>query len=367
MTKKNKIILTAAIILLILGIIFYPKILGLFKAQTDTTVTATPTQPKQQLLVNAKVLTPQKLTDVFRTKGQLLPDEEVDLSFETSGKITDILFKEGSTVSKGTLLAKVNDQPLQAELKKLEAQIPLARERVNRQRTLLDKDAVSQEAYQAVTTDMDKLMADIELVKAKIQQAELRAPFDGVIGLRWVSEGAFASTGTVVARLTKISPLKLEFSVNERHANHIRPGTPISFTLEGDKTVYHASVYAIETTLDEKTLSLKARALYANTGGKLRPGRSTSIEIVLQEIENAIVVPSISIIAEMGRDLAYIYKNGQAKQIQVKKGMRTSSTVQILDGLQIGDTLLTTGMMQLRDGTQVTINQMLTDAIADEE
>ncbi len=238
---------------------------------------------------------------------------------------------------------------------------------MNRQRTLLDKDAVSQEAYQAVTTDMDKLMADIELVKAKIQQAELRAPFDGVIGLRWVSEGAFASTGTVVARLTKISPLKLEFSVNERHANHIRPGTSISFTLEGDKTVYHAAVYAIETTLDEKTLSLKARALYANPGGKLRPGRSASIEIVLQEIENAIVVPSISIIAEMGRDLAYIYKNGQAKQVQVKKGMRTSSTVQILEGLQIGDTLLTTGVMQLRDGTQVTINQMLTDAIADEE
>jgi membrane fusion protein (multidrug efflux system) len=361
MNKKTKIILFSIIGVLILGIIFYPKVISMFKTEDELEVqTEVQPQEKQQALhVNAMVLTPQKLTDVFRTKGQLLPDEEVDLSFETSGKITDILFKEGTSVKKGTLLAKVNDQPLQAELKKLEAQIPLAQERVNRQRTLLDKDAVSQEAYQAVTTDLDKLMADIELVKAKIQQSELRAPFDGVIGLRWVSEGAFASTGTVVARLTKISPLKIEFSVNERHANNIHPGTVISFTVEGDKTVYRASVYAIETTLDEKTLSLKARALYHNPQGKLRPGRSASIEIVLREIENAVVAPGISILAEMGRDLAYIYKNGKAKQVQIKKGMRTSSTVQITEGLQVGDTLLVTGVMQLRDGTNVIINRMV--------
>lgn len=361
MTKKTKIILFSSIVILLLGIVFFPKYKGIFsRGETQTATEGKPSQQnRRQLDVNAMVLKPQKLTDVFRTKGQLLPDEEVDLSFEASGKITNIYFKEGTFVKRGTLLAKVNDQPLLAELRKLEAQIPLARERVNRQRTLLDKDAVSQEAYQAVTTDMDKLMADIDLVKARIQQTELRAPFDGIIGLRWVSEGAFASTGTVVARLTKISPLKIEFSVNERHANNIRPGTRIGFVVEGDETVYTANVYAIETTLDEKTLSLKARALYENPGGKLRPGRSASIEIILREIDNAIVVPSISTIAEMGRDLAFVYKNGKARQIEIRKGLRTASSVQILQGLQSGDTLLTTGVMQLRDGLDVKISNLV--------
>lgn len=361
MTKKTKIILFSSIVVLLLGIVFFPKYKGIFsRGETESATEGKPSQQnRRQLNVNAMVLKPQRLTDVFRTKGQLLPDEEVDLSFEASGKITNIYFKEGTFVKRGTLLAKVNDQPLLAELKKLEAQIPLARERVNRQRTLLDKDAVSQEAYQAVTTDMDKLMADIDLVKARIQQTELRAPFDGIIGLRWVSEGTFASTGTVVARLTKISPLKIEFSVNERHANNIRPGTRIGFVVEGDETIYTANVYAIETTLDEKTLSLKARALYENPGGKLRPGRSASIEIILREIDNAIVVPSIATIAEMGRDLAFVYKNGKARQIEIRKGLRTASSVQILQGLQSGDTLLTTGVMQLRDGLDVTISNFV--------
>ncbi len=347
--------------MLLLGIMFFPKIKQWFVSEdVSKTVKTQAEQPRrQQLNVNAMVLKHEKLVDIFRTKGQLLPDEEVDLSFESSGKITNIYFNEGTFAKRGTLLAKVNDQPLLAELKKLEAQIPLARERVSRQRTLLDKDAVSQEAYQAVSTDLDKLLADIELVKARINQTELRAPFDGIVGLRWVSEGAFASTGTVVARLTKISPLKIEFSVNERHANNIKSGTIIRFTIEGDQQVYEARVYAVETTLDEKTLSLKARALYANPSGKLKPGHSASIEIILREIDDAVVIPSIASIAEMGRDIAFIYKNGRAKQVELIKGLRTASSVQITQGLEIGDTLLVTGVMQLRDGSQVIIDTIL--------
>ena len=327
------------------------------KSDKATSEQAKPKDSKK-LHVNAIVLTHQQLIDSYRTKGQLLPDEEIDLSFETSGKITNIYFKEGTFVKKGTILAKVNDKPLLAELKKLEAQIPLARERVNRQKTLLEKDAVSQEAYQAVTTDLDKLEADIELVKAHIAQTELRAPFDGIVGLRKVSEGAFANTGTSLARLTKISPIKIDFSVNEKHSNNIKPGTIINFSIEGDQESYTAKVYAVETTLDEKTLSLKARALYANSLGKLKPGHSASIEIVLREINNAVVIPSIASVAEMGRDIAYIYKNGKAKQVELKKGLRTASSVQVIDGLSVGDTLLVTGVMQLRDGSDVVLDEI---------
>ena len=359
MRKPLKILVFVGIILLILGMIFYPKIKSVFVGNNEQP-SAPPIAARgnQSLSINAIVLNPESLTDVFKTQGVLLPDEEVDLIFEISGKITKITFKEGSFVNKGQLLAKVNDAPLQAELKKLEAQLPLAQERVYRQRTLLDKDAVSQEAFETVTTDLDKLKADVELVNARIAQTELRAPFSGMIGLRMVSEGTYASPQVVVSKLTKISPLKIEFSVNERQVNEIGDGTKLNFTIDNDLNIYSATVYAIETTLEGNTLTLKARARYNNPGGKLKPGRYANIEIQLSEMTNTLVIPSIASIAEMGQDIAYTYKNGKAHRVVLTKGLRTASSVQIIEGLNIGDTLLTTGVMQLRDGMNVSIAEL---------
>ncbi len=257
------------------------------------------------------------------------------------------------------MLAKVNDAPLQAELKKLEAQIPLASDRVFRQKSLLEKDAVSQETYEQVSTELEKLNADIELIKSHIVQTELRAPFDGIIGLRQVSEGAFASPTTVVAVLTKIIPLKLEFSINERQANDVKRGTNLSFLVEGGLDTYNASVYAVEPQLDLNTRTMKARALYSNPGGRLKPGRTVSIEIKLKEIKDALIAPSEAVIAEMGRDIAYLYKNGKAHQVVLEKGLRTESGVQIIDGIQAGDTLIITGVMQLRDDIPVKIDNII--------
>lgn len=360
MNKKAKIALIIAIVLIITGMAFYPSIKRMLPLK-DKEVSQKPnidTRGQSSLNVNAMVLKFQNLDDIFKTKGVLIPDEEVNLSFETSGKITSIFFKEGSSVKKGDLLAKVNDAPLQAELKKLEAQKPLAEDRVFRQKSLLAKDAVSQEAYESVNTELEKLNADIELVKAKIAQTELRAPFTGIIGLRLVSEGAYATSTTIISKLTKITPLKIEFSVNERQANDIKPGTILSFTLDNDLNKYQATIYAIESNLDKQTLTLKARAIYQNAGGKLKPGHSANIEIKLQEIKNTLVIPSISTVAEMGRDIAYIYKDGRAHQVEIKKGMRTASSIQILDGLALRDTLLTSGVMQLRDGMPVTLDNI---------
>ncbi|MDR1810266.1 MAG: efflux RND transporter periplasmic adaptor subunit [Prevotella sp.] len=362
MSKKFKIILIAVIVLLIAGMAFYPAIKQSFAQGNEQRQSAGKTtggrDSSKPLNVNVLVLKPESLDDFFRTTGRLLPDEEVDLSFETSGKITAIHFKEGAFIQKGVLLAKVNDAPLQAELKKLEAQLPLARDRVFRQKSLLEKDAVSQEAYESVNTDLEKLNADIELVKARIAQTELRAPFDGMIGLRQVSEGAYVSPTTIITQLTKITPLKLEFSVGEAQAEIIRPGAAVTFSLKDNQEKYAASVYAVETNLEKQTLSLKVRALYPNTGGRLRPGYSAAVEIKLKEIRNAIVIPSMSVIAEMGRSIAYIYKEGKAQQAVLEKGMRTAKSVQITEGLNIGDTLITTGVMQLRDGMAVTIDNI---------
>jgi membrane fusion protein (multidrug efflux system) len=264
-------------------------------------------------------------------------------------------------VKQGDLLAKINDAPLQAQLKKLEAEVPLAGDRVFRQKTLLARDAVSQEAYEQVTTDYEKLMADIELVKANIAQTELRAPFDGIIGLRLVSEGAYATPATVIVKLTKISPLKIEFSVPERYETDVKDGTPIKFTMQssdGSSLAYDARVYAVGAVIDQTTRTLKVRALYPNTDEAILPGRYLSVEVEKQQIDNALSVPSEAIIPEMGRSLVYLYKSGKAVQTEITTGLRTESRVQAIAGLNKGDTVITTGVMQLRQGMNVVIEQM---------
>lgn len=354
----TKIVLFVLIALIILGMALYPTISDkLKKEEVQESAVPAPSSGRAPLNVSVKIIKPEKLIDKQIYTGTFFPDEEVNLTFETSGKITNIFFQEGSFVKKGTLLAKVNDRPLQAELQKLEAQIPLAEDRVYRQNALLEKDAVSKEAYEQVTTDLEILHADIELAKARIAQTELRAPFDGMIGLRQVSEGDYASATTIIATLTKISPLKIEFSVSEKHANNVKPGTPITFstTDSEDLNTYYAKVYAVESRIDLNTRTKKVRALYPNTHGKLNPGGTASIEVNMNEIDDAITIPNEAIIAEMGRDIVYLYSDGKAKQVEVSKGMRTEADIQILSGIQEGDTVITTGVMQLRDGIPVSI------------
>ena len=364
MTKKVKTGIIAAILLLIAGMIAYPKLKREVKASHNEKTMAPPTHKgmsKQILNINAEVLKYQFLTDKTVVTGSTIPDEEVDLSFEQSGKVVAIYFQEGKHVKKGDLLAKINDKPLQAQLRKLEAQVPLAKDRVYRQHTLLQKDAVSQEAYEQVTTQLETLMADIDLVKAHIEQTELRAPFDGIVGLRNVSEGAFASVNTVVTKLTKIQPLKIEFSIPEKYATDIKEGTRIVFKMisaSGLMESYKAKVYAVESIIDEETRSLKVRATYPNPKEAIIPGRYTSIDITRAEIENALAIPNEAIIPEMGKNIVYLYKGGKAQPTEIEIGIRTESHVQVLKGVQVGDTVITSGVMQLRTGMKVKIDEL---------
>ena len=320
-------------------------------------VMTTQSRGKKALNINAVVVRPRMLTDEVPIIGSLIPDEEVNLSFETSGKIVEINFEEGTTVQKGQLLAKVNDRPLQAQLQRLVSQLKLAEDRVFRQDALLKRDAVSQEAYEQVKTELATLNADIESVEAQIAQTELRAPFDGIIGLRQVSVGTYASPTTIVAKLTKISPLKLEFSVSERYARDIQVGTNLSFTLEGSLDTYHAQVYARESSLDINTHTLTVRALYPNPSG-IMPGRYASITLKKQEYKDALAIPSQAIVPEMGKDKVFLYRSGKAEPVEIVTGIRTDALVQAVKGLAAGDTVIISGTQQLRTGMDVTIDHI---------
>lgn len=308
------------------------------------------------LNVRAVVLSQQGLTDGIFVSGSLVPDEEVNLSFESSGKITDIFFKEGTHVEKGELLAKINDAPLQADLRKKQAQVKLMQDRLFRAKALLEKEAVSKEAFQEAEANLAALEAEIEGVEAQIEQTELRAPFSGIIGLRQVSVGAYATTTTEVATLTKTAPLKVEFNVPERYAGMLPEGTELTFTAEGDLTTRNAKVYASDSRVDPETRTFAIRAIYPNADGRLIPGRYVNVNLVTQRFDNTLAVPSEAIVSEMGIDKVFVCKNGKAQPVEIAKGLRTDAMVQVLRGLVPGDTVITSGTMQLRSGQNVVVS-----------
>ena len=312
-----------------------------------------PQSKKRTLNVTAEAIKKTSISDGIIITGLLIPDEEVSLSFETSGKITAINFTEGTQVKEGQLLAKVNDAQLQAQLRKLEVQLKLAEDRVYRQNALLEKEAVSKEAYEQVQTDLAMLKAEIDMVKANIALTELRAPFDGIIGLRQVSEGAYANPSTIVASLTKI-----EFAVPERYAGIVKNGANLNFKVEGHLKPFAAKVYATESYVDPTTHTFAIRALYANNNGQLMPGRFANIDLKTQEFDDAITIPSQAIVPEMGIDKVYLYKSGKAQPVTITKGIRNEARTQVLEGLNLGDTIITSGTLQLRTGLSVILDEV---------
>ena len=364
MKKGFRVTITILIIVVIAGMILYPKIKPEFSSRVGSPGNPGPgggpgsRQGRQLLSVSGFLIKPVQMSDPINTVGTLWPDEEVDLSFETSGKIVGINFTEGTRVRKGDLLAKINDKPLQAQLQKLVAQRKLVEEKEFRQRSLLNKDAISQESYDQIVTELQTIVADINLVKARISETELHAPFDGIIGMRYLSEGSYANPSTKIAKLVKISPLKIEFSIPERYAGEVSLGFPVSFNV--DDKIYKASVYAVDPKINLETRTIVIRALYPNKDEELKPGRFTQITLLLSQIDNAVAIPTEALIPEMEGEMVYLFKNGKASSVKVNTGLRTESLIQIVNGIKFGDTLITTGILQLRESLPVVLDTLIT-------
>ncbi|HOR05212.1 MAG TPA: efflux RND transporter periplasmic adaptor subunit [Bacteroidales bacterium] len=366
MTLRSKriirITMTIAAGVVILPLIFYPKIKPLWNKASEGGQLMPQRgagRGNQPLFASGYVIIPVQMNEMIRSTGTLLPDEEVELTFETQGKVVGIYFDEGRRVKKGELLAKLNDAPLQAQLLKLQAQHKLTEEKVFRQKQLLDRDAISRESYDQVATELQTIEADIKLLEARISETELRAPFDGIIGLRLISEGAYATTQTPLARLVKISPLKLEFSIPERYAGDVSPGFPVKFSIDGISKEFQADVYAIDPKIEINTRTIVVRAYYPNKNEELKPGRFTSVSLLLSQIDNAVAVPSEALIPEMNGVKVFVYRNGKAEQVRVTTGLRTESQIEIKSGLKFGDTLLTTAILQLRQGIPVKLDTLI--------
>jgi membrane fusion protein, multidrug efflux system len=361
MNKKLRTTITILLIIFLAGIVFYPKYKPLLakKIKGQSNVQAPIRQGQQKLNAAGYIIVPTHMSEFVNSTGTLKPDEEVDLSFETSGKIVGIYFTEGTSVKKGDLLAKINDRPLQAQLEKLNAELKMAEAKEFRQRSLLGRDAISQESYDQIVTDVQTINADINLIKAQISMTELRAPFDGNIGLRNISEGSYATSATKIAKLIKIIPLKIEFSIPEKYASEIKIGYPITFSIDGSDKIFNASVYAVDPKIDIITRTIVMRAYYPNKNEELKSGRYAGITLQLSQIDSAVSIPTEALIPEMEGEKVFIFKKGKAQSVNVNTGLRTESKIQITNGLKFGDTLITSGIMQLRQNLPIVLDTVV--------
>lgn len=303
--------------------------------------------------VSGYVVRAEKLDNKIFATGTILSSEIVDLKPEVAGKIVQMNIQEGKPVSKGQLLIKLNDADLQAQLKKFYAQLKLAEQSEERLKKLLEIKGISQDEYDAVANQINNIKADIEFTQAQIAKTELRAPLSGVMGLRNVSLGSYVNATTSIATIQQLNPVKIDFTIPERYANTVRIGDGITFSIEGTPEKYLGKVYATENQIDPITRTLKLRATAPNPGNKLRAGAFVKVDFSLKEIENALMVPTESIIPILKGQQVLVSRDGKATPIRIEVGVRTDTKVQATVGLMVGDTVITSGLMGLKPDTKV--------------
>ncbi|HEU4719315.1 MAG TPA: efflux RND transporter periplasmic adaptor subunit [Bacteroidia bacterium] len=290
------------------------------------------------------------LSEQVTVPGNVLPWDEAVLMPEVAGRITYLRLPEGQHVTKGTLLVKLYDGDLQAQLKKLQGQLLNAESVVKRQGELVKMNGVSQADYDASVMQLTNVQSDIAAVNAQISKTEILAPFDGVIGLRKVSEGAYVSPGTALATIRSDNEFKLDFSVPEIYASLVNEGMKVSFTSGNDTVQYAAEIIATEQSVDESSLGLNVRAKISGKAKKIVPGSSVTVTLGVGETDHAVVIPSQSIIPQARFKSVIVSRNGKAQYVNVRTGIRTANGVQIVSGLNEGDTIATTGIQFIRPG-----------------
>lgn len=308
---------------------------------------------KQALKVDAIVIKPSKLVNEISVSGTLLAYDEVELKNEVAGRVVKINLPEGKFVKKETLLVKLFDDDLQANLKKLLTQKAIQEKIFDRQAELLKVNGISQNDYEQTGLQLNSIKADIEIEKARIRKTEVLAPFDGVIGLRNISVGAQITPSTLVATIRSIDKIRLDFSVPEKYGPAIKPGMKVNFTLNNEDHAYTATVIATEQGIDEVTRNLKVRALVNSRSSNLIPGSFTVVSLHLGENKGALMVPTEAVIPREKSKELFVARQGKAHLVEVRTGVREASQIEITEGIQPGDTVLTSGMLFLREGAKI--------------
>jgi len=350
-SKMIKRISAAVFIILLLGLIIIPRYCSGKENKANENARG------GIIPVTVEIAKRTSMENNLQVSGSIIGNEEIELRTEIAGKVILIGFNEGGRVKKGALLLKVNDADLQAQLQKAELRKKLAEDKEYRQRSLLEKKGISQEAYETALNDLNSAKADIENIKAQIAKTEIRAPFDGKVGLRYISEGGYVTPSLKIATLQNDNPVKIDFSIPQRYAASISAGNSITIKTAAGKQ-HQAKIYALEPKIDPVTRALQVRALCRNDRGELLPGSYVTVNLALNDVKDAITIPTQALALDITGERVFVYKKGVALSVKVESGIRTEDKVEIVNGLALGDTVITSGIMQLRQRAKVKITSI---------
>jgi membrane fusion protein (multidrug efflux system) len=310
------------------------------------------------LPVDIYIVKPTLINEKIEVSGSLLANETTEIHTEISGRLVQLNIAEGKFVNKGALLAKIYDGDLQAQLRKLQVQLDIAKTNEDRSAQLLKIQGISKSDYDASLLNVNNIKADIEITRANITKTEIRAPFSGKLGLKYISPGAFLTPSTILTTISQVSKLKLQFSVPEKYGSEIRIGQLVSFTVNGSSKTFAATVMATETSIGEDTRSLTIRSLVKSSDPALIPGTFANVQMILGNNPNAIMIPNSAVIPQGRKKQVFVFKTSKALPMEITTGTRDSANVQVLTGLFPGDTLITSGLLFLRPGSDVKLSKI---------
>lgn len=296
-----------------------------------------------------------KLTETIEVTGNLLANESTQLSAEVGGIIKKIHFKEGAEVKKGELLLELNNDDIKAELEEANAQKSLAESKYLRSKKLYEAKGISQEILDERESTFKEMDANQKRLTAELQKTRVYAPFDGVVGLRNISEGSFLPSTNSFTSIVDLSKLKLEFSLAEKYLNAFELGDTIYFRSRISSDRKKAVLYAIDPMVDQSSRTFTLKAIYPNEERTEKPGGFVNVYCELAYFENAISIPNQAIVPDIEGKSVYVVENSKSILKKVTVGIRKAAQIQIIKGLEKGDTVVTAGILQIRDGAPVKV------------
>jgi membrane fusion protein (multidrug efflux system) len=311
------------------------------------------------LKVDAFIVKPTNISERIDVPGTLIANEATDIHPEISGRLVQLNVQEGKFVKHGALLAKIYDGDLQAQLKKSQVQLDIAKTNEERSAELLKIQGISKADYDASALNVSNTQADIDVTKANITKTEIRAPFDGKLGLKNISPGAYVTPATILASIQEINLLKLDFTVPEKYSAQMNPGKEVFFTTEGTDKTYSAKIIATESSVTQDTRTLTVRAVVQNKDAALVPGAFAKVMLNFEPDAHALMIPSQAIIPQARGKKVVIYQDSVAKFVDVTTGIRDSARVQILTGLKPGDTVVITGLMSVKPDAKIQVGKIM--------
>lgn len=314
---------------------------------------AGPTGP-QVMPVEVTVVEESDFTEEVSSTGSLLAQEDVTVKSETTGRVVEIGFREGASVSKGQLLVRLFSDDLKAQLKKTRASMKLAEDRIGRNRKLVDMQGISREEFDRMLNEAELLRAEEEIIQAQLSKTEIRAPFSGVAGLREISEGAIVQPQQAITTVQRLEPLKLEFTLPEQYIGRIKAGDALDFTVAGHDVPRRAVVYATDPLVSQASRSMRVRATCVGSSNGLLPGAFAKIVIPLKHTRS-LLVPAEAVVPVLKGKQVYVVRNGVADTVSITTGVRTTRSIQVLAGLNAGDSVVTSGLLQMRPATSVRV------------